>query len=180
MQAKGTVPGPHARTPAPRARSGQRTPTARREVGQPGEDERLTSDAPHNGAARPPQGTPSRQPHSAQLRLARAHAVRPMLGPPRLHHPCPGHMGNGSRLPAPRNEQPGEGQRLMPDAPHNGGMSPPRDGLPPASAARSPPRGMHAKGTVPGPNARTLRWRHVGRRPQQPGPRAGSGLRKSA
>ena len=48
MQAKGTVLSPHARTPVPTAR-GQRTPTARPEDWQPGEGERLTSDAPHNG-----------------------------------------------------------------------------------------------------------------------------------
>ena len=57
MHAKGTVPGPHARTAAPTAQ-GQRTTTARPEVGQPGEDERLTSDAPGNGARRPPRGRP--------------------------------------------------------------------------------------------------------------------------
>ena len=95
MQAKGTVPGPHARTPVPTAR-GQRTPTARPEDGEPGEDKRLTSVAPRNGARHPPPGTPSCHPHNAQCRLARAHAVRPVLGPPCPHHPCPGHTGNGS------------------------------------------------------------------------------------
>ena len=89
MEAKGTVLGCHARSPAPTAR-GQRTLTARPEAGQPGEDERLTSDAPNNGAGHPPLGTPSRHPHSAQRRLTRARAA----GPGCPYHPCLGHTGN--------------------------------------------------------------------------------------
>ena len=61
MQAKGTVPGPHTRTPAPTAR-GWRTPTARPEGGQSGEGEPLTSDAPHNSERRPLRGRPSADP----------------------------------------------------------------------------------------------------------------------
>ena len=79
-QAKGTVLGPNTRTPAPTAR-GWRTPTARPEGGQPGEGERLTSDAPRNGARHPPPGTPFSHPHSAQRRPARAHTVGWVLGP---------------------------------------------------------------------------------------------------
>ena len=61
MQAKGTVPGPHARTPAPEA-TGQQTPTACPEDRQSGEDKRLTSDAPHNGTRHPPRGRPPATP----------------------------------------------------------------------------------------------------------------------
>ena len=61
MQAKGTVPDPHARTPAPTA-SGQRTQTARPEDWQPGEDKPLTSEATHNGARQSPQGRPPATP----------------------------------------------------------------------------------------------------------------------
>ena len=61
MQAKGTVMGPHTHTPAPAAR-GWRTPTARSVGGQSGEEERLTSDAPHNGGRHPPRGRPSATP----------------------------------------------------------------------------------------------------------------------
>ena len=57
MQDKGTVPGPHTRTPAPTAR-GRRTLTARPEGGQSRERERLTSDAPRNGDRHPPRGRP--------------------------------------------------------------------------------------------------------------------------
>ena len=61
MQAKGTVPGPHSRTPPPTAR-GWRTPTASPEEGQPEEGERLNSDAPHDGERHPPRGRPPATP----------------------------------------------------------------------------------------------------------------------
>ena len=61
MQAKGTVLGPHTHTPAPTARRG-RTPTACPVVGQSGEGERLTSEAPHNAGRHPPRGRPSATP----------------------------------------------------------------------------------------------------------------------
>ena len=71
----GLVTGPHARiprthsqwvvghtpTPAPTAR-GQRAPAARPEGGQPGEGERLTPDAPHNGGRHPLRGRPTATP----------------------------------------------------------------------------------------------------------------------
>ena len=74
MQAKGPVPGPHARTPAPTA-CGQRTPTACPKDGQPGEGERLTPDAPHKGTRHPPPETPSCHPRNAQRQLARVCVV---------------------------------------------------------------------------------------------------------
>ena len=80
MQAKGTVLGPHTHTPAYTAH-GLRTPTAIPMGGQSGEGERLTSDAPHNSARHPPPGTSLHHPHSEQRRPARAHTVRPVLGP---------------------------------------------------------------------------------------------------
>ena len=61
MQAKGTVLGPHNRTPAPTAR-GWRSPTARPVGGQSGEGERPTSDAPHSGGRHPQRGRPSAAP----------------------------------------------------------------------------------------------------------------------
>ena len=59
------------------------------------------------------------------------------------------------RPPAPKDGQPGEGQRLTPDAPHNGGSLPPPGRPPTTPAARSPRQGMQAKGTVLGPHTRT-------------------------
>ena len=90
-----------------------------------GKDVHLTSEAPNNGARHPPSWTPSRQPHSAPRRLARARAVGPVLGPPYAHHLCLGHTGNGSWPPAPRDGLPGEGQRLTTDVPQKDGKPPP-------------------------------------------------------
>ena len=108
----------------------------------------------------PPPGTPFRHPHSEQPRLARAHAVGPVLGPhagtdrtqdTRVAEPWP---------PAPEDGRPGEGQRLTPDAPQNSGRQPPR-GTPfrhPQSEQRRSAR-AHAVGLVLGPHARNNRTR---------------------
>ena len=62
-------------------------------------------------------------------------------------------------LPAPEDGRPGEGQRLTPDAPHNGGRQPPR-GRPPATPTASKPARKGARcGPVLGPHARTDRTR---------------------
>ena len=155
MQAKGTVLGPHSRTPPPTAR-GWRTPTARPEGGQPGEGKRLTSDAPHNGVRHPPPGTAFRHPRSAQRRLARAHAVGPVLGPHAHTNRTRDKRVAEPWLPSPEDRRPGEGQPQTPEAPHNGGRPPP----PPGTAAHhtrctQPPQGTQAKGTVLGPQTRT-------------------------
>ena len=140
MQAKGTVLGPHTHTPAPTAR-GWRTPTARPVGGQSGEVERLTSDAPHNGGRQPPPPrTPFCHPHSEQRRPARAHAVGPVLGPQARTDRTPDTRVAEPWLPAPEDGRPGEGQRLTPGAPHNGGRPPPPGRPPTAPAARSPHR----------------------------------------
>ena len=59
-------------------------------------------------------------------------------------------------LPAPEDGRPGEGQRLTPDAPHNGGRPPPPGTAPPHPRGTQPPQGMQAKGTVLGPHTHTL------------------------
>ena len=156
MQAKGTVLGPHSHTPAPTAR-GWRTPTARPVGGQSGEGQRLSSDAPHTMVKAPPLGTPFRHPHSEQRRPARAHAVRPVLGPHARTDRTRDARVAEPWLPDPEDGRPGEGQRLTPDAPHNGGRPPP----PPLGTAphhprgTQPPQGMQAKGTVLGPHNHT-------------------------
>ena len=147
MQAKGTVLGPHTRTPAPTAR-GWRTPTARPNGGQSGEGGRLTSDAPHNGKRHPPWGTPFRHPHRAQRRPARAHAVGPMPGPhARTNRTRDTRVAEPWR-PAPEDGRPGEGQRLTPEAPQNGGTPPPPGTAPHHPCGTQPPQGVQAKGTV--------------------------------
>ena len=140
MPAKGTVLGPHTHTPAPTAR-GWRTPTARPVGGQSGKGQRLTSDAPHNGGRHPPPGTPFRHPHSEQRRPAKAHAVRPVLGP----HACTNRTRDTRDaepwLPAPEDRRPGEGQRLTPGAPHNGGRPTPLGTAPHHPRGMQPPKG---------------------------------------
>ena len=92
--------------------------------------------APHNGGRQPPPGTPFRHPHSEQRRPARAHAVEPMLGPhARIDRTRDTRVAE-PWLHAPEDERPGEGQRLTPGAPHNGGRHPPR-GRPSATPTAS-------------------------------------------
>ena len=116
--------GPHTHTPAPTAR-GWRTPTARPSGRAVGGGTAPDLRRPSQWWKAPPPGTPFRHPHSEQRRPARAHAVKPVLGPhartdrtrdPRVAEPW---------LPAAEDGQSGEGQRLTPGAPHNGGRQPP-------------------------------------------------------
>ena len=130
VQAKGGVLGPHTHTSAPTA-CGWRTPTARPSGGQSGEGERLTSDAPHNGGRHPPRGRHSAYTHSEQRRPARAHAVEPVPGPHARTNDTRNTRVAVPRLRAPGNGRSWEGQRLTPDAPHNGAGHPPGDGPPP-------------------------------------------------
>ena len=103
----------------------------------------------------PPPGTPFRHPHREQRRPARAHAVGPVLGPhARTDHTKDTRVAE-PRLPAPKDGRPGEGQRLTPDAPHNGGRPPPPGTAPHQPRGTQPPQGMQAKGTVLGPHTRT-------------------------
>ena len=153
-QAKGTVLGTHTHLPAPTAR-GWRTPTARPVGGQSGEGQRLASNAPHNGGRHPTPGTPFRHPHSEQCRPARAHAVVPVLGPHARTDRTRNTRVAEPWLPAPEDGRPGEGQRLTPGAPHNGGRPPPLGTSPQHPRGTQPPRGMQAKGTVLGPHTLT-------------------------
>ena len=84
----------------------------------------------------PPPGTPFRRPHSEQRRPARAHAVGPVRGPhARIDRTRDTRVAE-PWLRAPEDERPGEGQRLTPGAPHNGGRHPPR-GRPSATPTAS-------------------------------------------
>ena len=103
----------------------------------------------------PPPGTPFRHPHSEQRRPARAHAVGPVLGPHARTDRTRDTRVAEPWLPAPEDGPPGEGQRLTPDAPHNGGRPPPLGTAPNHPRGTQPPQGMQAKGTVLGPHTRT-------------------------
>ena len=89
-----------------------------------------------------PPGTPFRHPHSEQCRPAGAHAVGPVLGPhARIDRTRDTRVAE-PWLPAPEDGRSGEGQRLTPGAPHNGGRHPPR-GRPSAAptASNASPQG---------------------------------------
>ena len=118
----------------------------------------------------PPPGTPSRHPHSEQRRPARAHAVGPVLGPHARTDRTRDTQDAEPWLPAPEDGRPGEGQRLTPGAPHNGGRPPPQPMAGPQG------RDCHA---APPPAARRRRQGTRGPPPLPPpshsGPRAGGG-----
>ena len=107
----------------------------------------------------PPPGTPFCHSHSEQRRPTRAHAVRPVLGP----HACTDRNRDTRDaepwLPAPEDGRPGEGQRLTPGAPHNGGRHPLRTPFCHPHGERRQPARAHAVGPVLGPHARTDRTR---------------------
>ena len=103
----------------------------------------------------PPPGTPFRHPHSEQRRPARAHAVGPVLGPHARTDRTRDTRLAAPWLPAPEDGRPGEGQRLTPGAPHNGGRPPPPGTAPHQPRGTHPPQGMQAKGTVLGPHTHT-------------------------
>ena len=87
----------------------------------------------------PPPGTPSRHPHSEQRRPARAHAVGPVLGPHAHTDRARDTRVAEPWLHAPEDGRPGEGQRLAPSAPHNGGRQPPPGDAPPPPPQRATP-----------------------------------------
>ena len=178
--AVGPVLGPHARTDRTRDTRDAEPWLPAPEDGRPGEGQRLTPGAPHNGGKHPPPGTPFRHPHSEQRQPARAHAVRPVLGPhARIDRTWDTRVAE-PRLPAPEDGRLGEGQRLTPDAPHNGGRPPPPGTAPHHPRGMQPPQGMQAKGTVLGPHTHTPAptargWRTPTARPM--GGQSGEGQR---
>ena len=178
MQAKGTVFGPHGHRPATTA-CGWRTRTARPVGGQFEEGQRLTTDAPHNGGRHPPRNaippppqraTPAHKGASCGA-SAGSHASTDRTLDTRVAEP---------QLPAPEDGRPGEGQRLTPDAPHNGGRPPPRGQPPTTPTARRPHRACRPRGQCWAPTPTHPRPQHVGGGPQQPAQWAGSRGRRSA
>ena len=127
-----------------------------------------------------PPGTPFRHPHSEQRRPARGHAVGPVLGPHARTDRTRDRRVAEPWLPAPEDGRPGEGQRLTPDAPHNGGRPPPAGTAPHHPRGTKPPQGMQARGTVLGPHTHTTaptarEWRTPNARPV--GGQSGGGQR---
>ena len=94
----------------------------------------------------PPWGSPSANPHSEQRRPARAHAVGPVLGPHARTDRTRNTRVAETWLPAPEDRRSGEGQRLTPDAPHNGGRPPPQGTPPPPPPGHAAPTGHASQG----------------------------------
>ena len=179
MQAKETVLGPHTHTPAPTAR-GWRTPTARPEGGQSGEGQRLTSDAPHNGGRHSPGDAlpPPPQRATPARKGARCGAG---AGSPRPQRPHPGHTGRGTQAARSRGRAAGGGTAPDTRRPSQRWQAtPPRDGPPATPAARSPHRACRPRrqcwaptAHTPAPTARG--WRTPTARPM--GRQSGEGQR---
>ena len=98
-----------------------------------------------------PPGAPFRHLHSEQCRPARAHAVGMVLRPhARTDHTRDTRVAE-PRLPASEDGRPGEGQRLTPDAPHNGGGPPPHGDGPPPPPRHAAPTWHAGQGDSVGP-----------------------------
>ena len=153
----GPVLGPHARTDRTRDTRVAEPRLPAPEDGRPGEGQRLTPDAPHNGGTPPPPGTAPHRPRGTQPPKGMP-AKGTVLGP-QTHTPAPTACGWRTPTARPVGGQWGEGERLTTDAPHNGGGHPPRERL------SATPTASNA-----GPQGRTLWGRCWVPRPHRPHP----------
>ena len=144
-------PHPHTRAHGMWVTNPNSTPRGRAVGGVGAPDDRR----PSQRRKAPPSEKPFRRPHSEQRRPARAHTVGPGLGPHARTDRTRDRRVAEPRPPAPEDGRPGEGQRLTPDAPHNGGRPPPLGTAPHQLRGTQPPQNMQAKGTVLGPNTHT-------------------------
>ena len=150
------------------------------EDGRPGEGQRLTPGAPHSGGRPPPPGTAPRHPRGTQPPQG-MQSKGTVLGP-HTHTSAPTARGWRTPTARPVDGQSGEGQRLTPDAPHNGGRHLPRGRLsatPTASNAGSQGRTLWGRCWVP-TRAPTASGTHGTRNPGCPLQRTGGRGRDSA
>ena len=124
--AMGPVLSPHTRTDRTRDTRDAEHWLPAPEDGRPGEGQRLTPCAPSQRWKAPRPGTPLRHHRKEQRRPARAHAAGPVLDPHTRTDRTRDTRDAEPWLPAPEDGRPGEGQRLTPGAPRNGGKHPPR------------------------------------------------------
>ena len=103
----------------------------------------------------PPPGDAFPPPPQRATPPAMAHAVGPVLHPHVRTDRTQDTRVAEPWLPAPEDGRPGDGQRLTPDAPHNGGRQPPPGTAPHHPRGTQPPQGMQARGTVLGPHTDT-------------------------
>ena len=126
--AVGPVLGPHAGTDRTRDTRDAEPWLPPPEDGRPGEGQRLTQGAPHNGGRPPPPGTAPHHLRGMQPSQG-MQAKGTVLGPHNSHTLAP--TARRWRTPGARpvGGQSGEGQCLTSDAPRNGGRHPPRGHL---------------------------------------------------
>ena len=178
--ALGPVLRPHARIDRTRDTRVAEPRLPAPEDGRPGEGQRLTPGAPHNGGRPPPPGTAPRHPRGAQP--PQGMQAKGTVLAPHTHTPAPTARGWRTPTARPVGGQSGEGQRLTPDAPHNGGRHPPRgrpSATPTASNASPQGRTLWGRCGVPTP-APTAPGTHGTRNPGCPVQRTGGRGRDSA
>ena len=159
----GPVLGLHARTDRTRDKLVAKPWLPAPEDGRPGEGQRLTPDAPHNGGRPPSPGTAPHHPHGTQPPQG-MQAKGTVLGP-HTHTAPPGAHWWRTPTARPVGGQSGEGQRLTSDAPHNGGRLPPGDALPPPPQRATPARkGARCGAGAGSPRPHRPHPGHTGRR----------------
>ena len=137
-QAVGLLLGPHARSDRTRDTWVAEPRLPATEHWRPGDEQRLTPDAPHNGGRPPPPGTAPHHPRGTQPPQG-MQAKGTELGP-HTHTPAP--TACGWRTPTARlaGRQFREGERLTTDAPQHGGRQPPGNAPPPSPQPATPAR----------------------------------------
>ena len=176
----GPVLGPHAHTDRSRDTRVAEPRLPAPEDGRPGEEQRLTPDAPHNGGGPPLPGTAPHHPHGTQPPQGMQDKGT-VMGP---HTHAPGPAARGWRTPTARpvGGQSGEGERLISDAPRNSGRHPPRgrpSATPTASNADLQGRTLWGRCWVPTPTP-TAPGTNGSRGPGCPAQRTGGRGRNSA
>ena len=130
------------------------------EDGRPGERQRLTPGAPHNGGRHPPPGDALPPPPQRATPARRGARWGAGAGFTRPYRPRPGHTGRGTLAARSRGRAAGGGTAPDTGRPSQRWKAPP-PGTPfrhPHSEQRQPAR-AHAVGPVMGPHARTDRTR---------------------
>ena len=148
--------------------------------GRPGEGQRLTPGAPHNSGRPSPPGTAPH--HSRGTQPPQGMQAKGTVLGPQTQTPAPTARGWQTPTARPVGGQSGEGQRLTSDAPHNGGLHPPRgrpSATPTASNAGPQGRTLWGQCWVPTP-APTAPGTHGSRNPGWPLQRTGGRGRDSA
>ena len=180
----GPVLGPHARINRTRDTRVAEPWLPAPEDGRPGEEQRLTAGAPHNGGRHPPRGRPSATCTASNVG-PQGRTLWGSAGSPRPLRPHPGHTGRGTLAARSRGRAAGGGTAPDTRRASQRWKAPP-PGTPfrhPDSEQRQPAR-AHAVGPLLGPHARTDRSRDTrDAEPRLPAPedgRPGEGQRLTA